>query len=275
MSIFTAPSHVFAETAPKRVVSMNLCTDQLAMMIAKPGQLYSVSNLSLQEEGSVLAEQAKNYKINAGFAEEVFIMKPDLILAGIYTTTSSVNLLRRLGFRVEVFPLAHSFEDIRKNINKMGKLLGQQEKAAKVLAEFDNSLQEIASDSSRSNPLAALYYANSYTSGRNTLANDVLAAARFDNLSQKLGLQGFTKLPLELLVLNQPDLIITSQRWSEAPALAQHSLTHPALLHLQERSGFSPIADKYWICGTPFITQAVKSLLKIRKHIQTQHSTDN
>ena len=32
--------------APARVVSMNLCTDQVAMMLAAPGQLVSISHVS-------------------------------------------------------------------------------------------------------------------------------------------------------------------------------------------------------------------------------------
>jgi iron complex transport system substrate-binding protein len=35
-----------AADAPARVVSVNLCTDQLAMLIAAPGQLQSVSWLA-------------------------------------------------------------------------------------------------------------------------------------------------------------------------------------------------------------------------------------
>ncbi len=34
------------EQAPRRVVSMNLCTDQLAILDARPGQLHSVSYLA-------------------------------------------------------------------------------------------------------------------------------------------------------------------------------------------------------------------------------------
>ena len=38
--------------APGRVVSINLCTDQLAMMLAAPGQLVSVSHLASEVQSS-------------------------------------------------------------------------------------------------------------------------------------------------------------------------------------------------------------------------------
>jgi iron complex transport system substrate-binding protein len=44
-----------ADTAPRRVVSINLCTDQLAMMLAAPGQLVSVSDLAADPHSSAMA----------------------------------------------------------------------------------------------------------------------------------------------------------------------------------------------------------------------------
>ena len=44
-----------AASVPRRVVSMNLCTDQMAMLVAAPGQLFSVSFLAADPVSSVLA----------------------------------------------------------------------------------------------------------------------------------------------------------------------------------------------------------------------------
>ena len=46
-----------AGAAPLRVVSINLCTDQLAMLLAAPGQLVSVTHLARDPEASVMALQ--------------------------------------------------------------------------------------------------------------------------------------------------------------------------------------------------------------------------
>mgnify|MGYP006999250795 CR=1 FL=1 len=45
-------------TPPARVVSMNLCTDQLAMALAAPGQLISVSYIARDPRASAMAEEA-------------------------------------------------------------------------------------------------------------------------------------------------------------------------------------------------------------------------
>ena len=112
-----------AEELPRRVLSMNLCTDQLAMLVAAPGQLISVSAMSQDPRGSVMAEEAMQYHGNRGLAEDIFLMQPDLVLAGSFSTTATVQLLRRLGQRVEVFEPEYSFDDMRANLRRMGAVM--------------------------------------------------------------------------------------------------------------------------------------------------------
>jgi iron complex transport system substrate-binding protein len=248
-----------ADAPPRRVVSINLCTDQLAMLLAAPGQLHSVSYLAHEEGASVLAAEAKAYPANHVQAEEIFLMKPDLVLAGTFTTRATVGLLRRLGFRVEEFAPEESFADISANLRRMGALLGQPAKAEELIASLDARLRDYAREPGK-RPLAAFYYANSYTSGGGTLAGEVVERAGLDNLGKRLGYVGTTTLPLEALVMNAPDFVIASDMEDRDHARAYSNLAHPALAAL--RAGRSPISmpDKYTICGAPFTAEAVRIL---------------
>jgi len=255
-----APALAFA--APERVVSMNLCTDQLALLIAGEGQLISVSHLAREQRSSVLAEQAARVPVNHGRAEEVFLMRPDLVIAGTFTTRATVEMLRRLGMRVEEFAPANSFDDIRANIRRMGALLGREARAETLVANFNDGLADVEAAAGGSDPLAALYYTNSYTSGVGTLADEIVTASGLQNLSERYELQGTVKLPLELLVMGAPDLVIGREAFSQAPALARENYQHPAL------RAFGAIAEmqsKYWICGAPFTLQAATNLLALRE----------
>lgn len=53
-----------AADSPKRVVSINVCTDQLAILLAREGQLQSVSYLSQDPELSVMAAKARQLPAN-------------------------------------------------------------------------------------------------------------------------------------------------------------------------------------------------------------------
>ncbi len=251
-----APLHVHADTAPpERVVSMNLCTDQLAMLLGQPGQIAAISRIARDPVSSAYWREAEAYPVHSGSAEAIHAAAPDLVLAGAHDRAETLDLLRRLGHRIEVFPPAESFDEMRAQIRRMGALLGSEAAADAMIEAFDAGL---ATDGPEGpSPRAALYYANGYTSGAGTLADDVLDAAGISNIAADLGRQGLTRLDLELLLLAEPDLLVTGQDYG-SPALAQGILRHPALRASGAR--LVRIPDSLWTCGTPRVLDAVRQL---------------
>lgn len=241
--------------APQRVVSMNLCTDQLAMLLAAEGQLISVSHLARDPRMSAMAETAVNYPVNHGRAEEIYLLRPDLVIAGEFESGPTLQMLRRLGIRVEVLPPAESIEAIRSGITRMGELLAREDAAADLLAGFDRELARVRSDHYRGK--AALYYANGITSGRNTLAGTILDAAGYENIAGDYGVDSTTGLPLELVVMAQPDRLITGAKWP-GQSRSEAILDHPALKKLAPDT--AEVTDRDWVCGTPFILRAIEAL---------------
>jgi iron complex transport system substrate-binding protein len=245
-----------AEPAPRRVVSMNVCTDQLAMLIAGEGQLHSVSALARDPNSSAMAKEAEAFATNHALAEEIFLMEPDLVLAGTFSSRATVNLLRELGVKVEEFAPSRSFEDIRESILRVGELLQRQERAGELVGELDAGLAELKAQKPSGRSIA-LYDANSYTTGGGTLANEIFNAAGLVNIAEKLGIVGSTRLPLELLITEQPDMIATSFRsYGGAPALAQENFVHPAFKALEAQKQGVGVPVPNMICGAPFTLQA-------------------
>ncbi|WP_245417379.1 ABC transporter substrate-binding protein [Aminobacter sp. AP02] len=250
---------VAAAEQPRRVVSMNVCTDQLAMLVAAEGQLHSVSYLARDPNTSVLADRTHGLVLNHGLAEEIFLMRPDLVLAGTYTTRTTVELLRRLGIRVEEFAPDSSIADIRLNILRMGEVLGRNERAAALVAELDQGVAELAG-AKASQRTVATYYANSYTSGSGTLVDEIVKLSGLVNVADTLGLRGTARLPLEMLVLASPDLIAASDENYDAPALAQANFVHPAFRAIAENGRSVALPSRYTICGAPFTLEAARLL---------------
>ena len=253
-ALFSA-APVAAADMPTRVVSMNLCTDQMAMLIAAEGQLHSVSYLASDPGSSVLADRAHAYVVNHGQAEEVFLMQPDLVLAGTFSTRSTVALLRRLGFRVEEFAPENSFDDVRANLRRIGDLLGRREKAEEIVAELDEHLKSLETVPTTTASVAT-YYANSYTSGSGILVDAVISASGLINIAARLGLAGTARLPLELLVLASPDVLVSGEGRYDTPALANENFVHPAFRAVWQSEKSVSIAPKYTICGGPFTAEA-------------------
>ena len=265
VALFSAASFAVSADAPTRVVSMNLCTDQLAMLLADEGQLLSVSHIAFDPLASPMVEAAAGYEKNHGQAEEIFAMRPDLVLAGVYSDPYTVGLLRRLGVDVVQFPLETDFDGIRANMLKMGEVLGQVDAAQRLVAQFDADLAALGTNGEE-RPSALLHYANNYTSGDKSLAHQILLAAGFANATTEAGITVAGSVPLERLVLLMPDLVISGQPYPGA-SRAEEVLDHPALRVLQQKQSGATLTDAEWVCGTPFVLRAVARLVGIRERM--------
>lgn len=250
-----------ADSAPRRVLSMNLCTDQLAMLLAAPGQLVSVSYMAQDPHVSAMADEAAAHPANRGLAEDIVLLQPDLVLAGSYSAPGTVALLRRLGRPVVQFPPVASLDDLRAGLRRMGEVLGREARAEALLARFDADLARLRDGrNAAGRPRAAFYEANAYAAGPDSLAGAIIAAAGLRNLGTELGLGAGGTLPLEMLLLADPDLVITDQRYRGA-SRAEEGLDHPAVRALTRTGGRGQtVADRDWICGTPHVLRAIARL---------------
>jgi len=251
-----------ADEVPRRVVSMNACTDQLAMLLADEGQLISVSHLAADPRISAMAEAAANYPQNHGRAEEIYLLKPDLVLAGRYTQTATVDMLRRLGIRVAQFDPEQSLSDIPKAIEKMGALLGREDAARALRDGFETDLVALTVRDGN-NPRAALYFANGYTTGDRTLTGEILRAAGFANAAAEAGFPFGGIIPLEVLVLAAPDTVISGTPYPGG-SRAEEVMDHPVLSALHGTVADRPTTDAAWTCGTPHVLSAIRDLQGLR-----------
>lgn len=254
--------------APRRVVSINLCTDQLALMLAAPGQVISVSKMSQDARGSAMADAASALPANSARAEEVYAMAPDLVLAGTFSSRATVQMLERLGVRVEKFNAASSMDEIRSSITRMGAVLGRQDRAAALLAEFDTELARL-SDAPAQRPRAALYFANGYTTGEATLAGQIVHAAGFANIATEEGFAAGGFLPLEKLALTGPDVVITGQPYRGA-SRAEDVMRHPVIERLKSSAATASVTDRDWVCGTPYVLRAVAAMRDVRLSMEAR-----
>ncbi|WP_347265808.1 ABC transporter substrate-binding protein [Paracoccus sp. (in: a-proteobacteria)] len=263
LALVAGLAHAGTAAPPRRVLSMNLCTDQLAMLLAAPGQLVSVSWLAQDPLSSSMVAQARRLPANHASAEEVFLTRPDLVLAGAWTAPETLRLLRHLGVPVAVFPIESDIAGIRANITRMGDVLGREAQASALLAEFDADLAALHDAAPGPRPRAALYAANGYSSGSDSLGGQIIALAGFDNLADEMGIRGTGNIALEQLLLARPDLVIRD-RPARGHSRAEDLLDHPGLQALAQSGTQMLSAGPEWVCGTPHVLHAVAELRAAR-----------
>src|SRR5258708_21845588 len=77
-----------------RIVSMNVCTDQLLIPLADPQQILGLSRYSRDAWQSFAAANARHYPILSGGAEDVLVLRPDVVVASLFDTRATREFLR-------------------------------------------------------------------------------------------------------------------------------------------------------------------------------------
>ena len=259
-------SQVSAQEAP-RVMSLNVCTDQLVLALADPRRIVSLSVLSGEPDYSFLHAAAKPYPKNAGVAEEVFVARPDVVVTGTYSLHNTTQLLRHLGMRVEEFGYTQTLDTIAGDIRRMGAILGEEAGAEAMATTFERDRSTLTVPDGEPRPTAVIYGQNGVATGAGTLADSVLEAAGFRNLAAERGFSGMAPYPLELLITDRPDVVLLSAGIDEAPALADQVTRHPAIAASGAKAAIGIVPRGSWSCGGPFTLEAVRALRLLRDEI--------
>lgn len=234
-----------AQAAPEaRVVSLNVCTDQLLALLA-PEQVAALSVLSRDPALSVVAEQAATLPVVRADAEAVLRLAPTLVLAGPYGAQSTLAALERRGMPVMRLELPKSFDAIRTQVTQVAAVLGVPDRGAALLAAMDADLIHPPVPRRR----ALFWGARGWTSGSGTFTDAVLTAAGLDNAGRG-GVVG-----IEALLAHPPELLITATA-PRTPSMATDLLRHPALATLPRRS----VPPAWLLCAGPWSARAVRVL---------------
>ena len=261
--LFGSPAAA-ADSTPVRIVSINLCADQLLLLLAEPDHIQSLSYYVLNPDESYFASQAKGFHINHVTADEVLALEPDLVLAGVYTQRSTVDLLKRMGVRVVVLGEPTTLSEVRVKFLEVADMLGARPRAERMLAEMTRKLEAIALKRKNKNPLAVVYFANGLTAGKGTLTDDVMRHAGIENLAARLGIEGYGSLSLESLLAAAPDMLVFGHISPKAPSLARMTLEHPAFRRLRDRIKTVALPRRIWTCWGPFTAEWVERLAEAR-----------
>lgn len=245
--------------APRRIVSMNLCTDQMALLLVGPERIASISFLGADPAESPLADLAVGLPVNHGLAEEVIAAKPDLVLAGRYTTSFAKAMVRRLGYPVVEIESPDTIAGIHTTLTELGAVLGAETRAAELLADMDRRLAAVASPAG-THGSAIVFDANGFTVGRPGLADEVMTRVGLVNKAPELGIGAYGQVPLETMLATRPDRLIYLIYRPGVPSIASAMKEHPALKRSLGARKTLSVPGRLLTCGTPMVAEAAERL---------------
>lgn len=256
----TAPSVVPAGKAhPMRVMSMNQCTDQILLALLPPERIASVTWLSRNPDSSLMVDAARKVGVNHGLSEEVVRQRPDLVIAGSFTTPATRGLLRRLGYPMIEVDHPGSFEDIRKATRQIARAVGEEGRGEQLIARMDRILASLARD--RGPPLRVAAWDGAGFSARSgTLFDEVLTAAGATNVANEPPASGYGRPDTEVLLASAPTLLVKGAGVGRKPGLRDNVERHPLVRRFWDGARTMTIRQAYYVCGTPMVADAAVRL---------------
>ena len=249
-----------AHAKPQRVVSLNLCADELALRLADPGVVRSVTWLSQDPRNANLAAQAAVLPANDGHAEEALAYDPDLVLVGPFADPASLPLLQRVGAPVVEVGAPRTLDGVRREIRAVAAALGEPRRAEALIAETDARLARVSVDPRARRPTAMVLSRTASRSGAARGRRDPTRAG-LDNLAaRRLDIAADAQVPLEVVASLDPDVLILDRSEETAPSLAEAALDHPAIVALEPRMTVVSLPARLWTCGGPDVVEAVERL---------------
>lgn len=237
--------------ASVRIASLNLCSDEYLLLLARPGEVASVTRLAQDSAETPLAPRARTVPGNRGGLEDVVEASPDAILTMGGGGRASAAIASALHLRVVILPQPSSIGDVIENLRRVATLLGDPRRAEETVERIER-LRE-----TRHSAIDTIWIGG----GGVSLSPASLGA-------QWLGLAGLRQrsLPqgratIETLLTRPPAMLIVSNYRAGQASQPQHWLSHPLLRHLTAQTYRTD--GRRWTCAGPLMIDEVERLRRI------------
>ncbi len=236
-----------------KVASLNLCTDEYLLLLARPDEIATVTRLAQDPAESSLWREARRYSANRGSIEEIIATRPTLLITmGGGGGRSSAMLARRMGIRTIDLPYASTIGDVAGNMRRVAVALGDARRADPWLARLA-ALRASAPKRRRD----AIYLSgggNSLSSGSPGVEWLALAG-----LAQR-------KLPggratLETLLVAPPAVLVRSDYRRGQMSQGMRWFDHPVVRRLEQRTIATD--GRAWTCGGPLMVAEIEKLRRV------------
>ncbi|MEA3066536.1 MAG: iron complex transport system substrate-binding protein [Sphingomonadales bacterium] len=244
-----------AQAAPRRVASLNLCTDELLLTLGEPRQIVSLTHLAQQPAETPLWRQARRYRRNDGSLVSVAGLRPDLVLTMGGGGRDRGRIAQRLGIRILDLPYPQSLADVEQAVRAVAAELGRWPAGEAVVARIERL--------KRTRPAAAADTIWLGGGGR-TVAAGGLAG-------QWMALAGLRqrsvpgdRVSLEQLLVRPPAIVLRSDYRAGQYSSEQRWLAHP--LARRVRAARTLVTDgRLWTCMGPPLTGEIERLRALRR----------
>jgi iron complex transport system substrate-binding protein len=250
-----------------RIVSMNVCSDQLLLSLADPEQILGLSRFSRDAWQSFAADAARRFPILSGGAEDVLVAKPDVVVASLFDKRSTRELLKANGLHLVEFTVPRTLDEVKDQIREMGEVVQHPDRAGAAIARIDAAIaraRQAATDRHyRVLPLSR----RGWVSGGDSLVSSLLTETGLLNPAGELGFEAGGFASLEAIVKLRPDFILVSEAGDRAEDDGRAFLLHPALERFYPPEKRIVLPERLIVCGGVMLADALDVLTAELKRV--------
>jgi ABC-type Fe3+-hydroxamate transport system substrate-binding protein len=218
-----------AERAPQRVASINLSADEVLVDILPPERLVAVTRWADEEGTSNVVGRVPPgaHRFVKADMEQLVALRPDLVVVSEYTDADFLKLLETSGMRVHRMAGLHSMAGIRGAILSLGRAVGEEAAARRLVSRFDARLAELGRRLAGAPRPRVLYWSGNMTAGADTAIGALIEAAGARNVGREMGVVGIAPPGAERAFAADPDMVLVGT-W---PGSVEALTAHPLLSH--------------------------------------------
>lgn len=198
-------SHTVGAVGPT-VAGLDFCADQFVLAVAPAEKIVAVSE-DAKGMHSFYAPRAAGLPTIKGKAEEILILRPDVVIRSWRGSLAMDALFARVGIKSFQPPYAYDYDASLKNFQTVAGKIGVPEKGLALVEDYRDRYKAL--EDATPFGLKAVYVTPSgYTAGTGTFIDAIIRLAGLDPVTVDLELSGWGVLPLEKLVMSPPDVVI-------------------------------------------------------------------
>ncbi len=250
-----APAPAAAPRPPARIVSLNLCADQYLLALADPAQIVALTRFARDPNMSAAANAARTMPVSRGSAEDVLMLRPDLVIASPFRRQTVTAVLAGRHVDTLDLPPADSYAAIVRQVRQVAAAIGHPDRGETLIRRMDTALARLPRAPGGSHT-AAYYQRRGFLTGTGTLVDELMQRLGLANLATRLGKPALSQLSLEQMALARPDYLIVESATDHVTDQGTEMLHHPILDGIPRLR----IPEAWTVCGGPAYVLAAQSL---------------
>ena len=243
-----------APAVPQRIMSINLCADQLVLALADRSQISGLTHNATDPEMSGEAAKARGLPLLSNSAEQILAIEPDLIVGMPASRSAALTALPERTYPLLDLATANTLDEIYTSIRQTAVAVGHPERGNALIARMQAELAGLPKPGK--GRVAAYYQRRGYMTGTGTLIDELMTRVGLVNLAGKLGKPPLSQLSLEEMVAAEPDYLIVESATDTVTDQGSEMLHHPALKDIPRIS----VPQAWTVCGSPAYTEAARSM---------------